>query len=96
MYTTKIQQNKLNIKGGDICHEIAQRILKKKHLYSDLSYAFNMIVNKTILIGLGVVIGLYLLYKLFFSTNKFDEEYNQLYNKVLTSEEYKVKGQYDK
>ena len=55
-----------------------------------------MIVNKTILIGLGIVIGLYLLYKLFFGKSKLDEEYKQLYNKVLTSEEYKVKGQYDK
>ena len=55
-----------------------------------------MIVNKTILIALGVVIGIYLLYKLLFSRNKFDEEYDQLYNKVLDSEEYKVKGQYDK
>tara|TARA_Y100000310_G_scaffold341089_1_gene439083 strand:+ start:22113 stop:22280 length:168 start_codon:yes stop_codon:yes gene_type:complete len=55
-----------------------------------------VIFNKTILIGLGIVIGLYLLYKLLFSTNKFDDEYNQLYNKVITSEEYKVKGQYDK
>lgn len=55
-----------------------------------------MIVNKTILIGLGIVIGLYLLYKLFFARNKFDEEYQQLYNKILNSEEYKVKGQYDK
>ena len=55
-----------------------------------------MIINKTILIALGIVIGLYLLYKLFFSKSKFEEEYDRLYNKVLDSEEYKVKGQYDK
>jgi len=55
-----------------------------------------MIINKTILIALGIVIGVYLLYKFLFTRSKFDEEYNQIYNKVLTSEEYKVKGQYDK
>ena len=55
-----------------------------------------MILNKTILIGMGIVIGIYLLYKLLFVRSKFDEEYHQLYNKILTSEEYKVKGQYDK
>ncbi|MBW2976926.1 hypothetical protein KY347_05770 [Candidatus Woesearchaeota archaeon] len=55
-----------------------------------------MIVNKTILIGLGVVVGIYLLYKLLFSKSKFNEEYDALYNKVLNSKEYKVKGQYDK
>lgn len=55
-----------------------------------------MIINKTILIGLAVIMGIYLLYKLFFHTSKFDEDYQKVYNKVLTSEEYKVKGQYDK
>jgi len=55
-----------------------------------------MIINKTILIGLGIVIGIYLLYKLLFSGSKVDEDYHRVYNKVLTSEEYKVKGQYDK
>jgi hypothetical protein len=55
-----------------------------------------MIINKTILIVLGIVIGIYLLFKLLFSRNKFDEEYQRVYDKVLTSEEYKVKGQYDK
>jgi len=48
------------------------------------------------LIGLGIVMGIYFLYKLLFSTSKLDEDYNRMYNKVLTSEEYKVKGQYDK
>ena len=55
-----------------------------------------MVVEKTVLIGLGVAIGLYLLYKIFFSRNRFKDEYNQLYDKILTSEEYKVKGQYNK
>lgn len=55
-----------------------------------------MFFNKTVLIVLGVVVVLYLLYRLLFSTSKFDEEYQKIYNKVLTSDEYKVKGQYDK
>lgn len=55
-----------------------------------------MIINKTVLIVLGIILGFYLLYKLFFSSNKVDNDYNQIYDKVLTSEEYKVKGQYDK
>ena len=55
-----------------------------------------MIINKTLLIGLGIVIGIYLLYKLLFSRSRVDEDYHRVYNKVLTSEEYKVKGQYDK
>ena len=64
--------------------------------YQSALYKFEMIINKTILIVLGIVIGIYLLYKLFFRTSKFDEDYQKVYNKVLTSEEYKVKGQYDK
>jgi|TARA_B100001964_G_C14260228_1_gene614978 hypothetical protein len=55
-----------------------------------------MIFNKTVLIGLGIIIGMYLLYRLLFSTSKFDEDSQRMYDKVLTSEEYKVKGQYDK
>ena len=55
-----------------------------------------MIFNKTILIGLGIIMGIYLLYRLLFSKSKFEDDYERLYNKVLTSEEYRVKGQYDK
>lgn len=55
-----------------------------------------MIINKTILIGLGIIAGIYLLYKLLFNRIKVDDDYQKVYNKVLTSEEYKVKGQYDK
>ena len=55
-----------------------------------------MIFNKIILIGLGIIMGIYLLYKILFSKSKFEEDYERLYNKVLTSEEYRVKGQYDK
>ena len=56
-----------------------------------------MIVDKSILIGLGIIIGFYLLYKLFFSeTKQIENEFDKYYNKVLSSEETKVKGQYDK
>lgn len=55
-----------------------------------------MVFDKSILIGLGIILGIYLLYRLLFSKSKFEEDYERLYNKVLTSEEYRVKGQYDK
>ena len=55
-----------------------------------------MIINKTILIGIGIVFGIYLLYKLFFNKTQVEDDYQMVYDKVLTSEEYKVKGQYDK
>ncbi|HJO01680.1 MAG: hypothetical protein QGI89_01915 [Candidatus Woesearchaeota archaeon] len=55
-----------------------------------------MIIDKTILMGLGIVVGIYLLYKLLFNRSKIDNDYQRIYNKVLTSEEYKVKGQYNK
>ena len=54
-----------------------------------------MVVNRIIII-LGIVFGIYLAYKLFFNRIKIDNDYDRVYNKVLTSEEYKVKGQYDK
>ena len=58
-----------------------------------------MIINQEILMGLGIVIGIYLLSKFLFSTfntSKVEDDYQGSYNDVLTSEEYKVKGQYDK
>ena len=55
-----------------------------------------MVFNKTFLIALGVIIGIYILYKLLFGKSQLDEEFEQMYNKVLTSDEYKVKGQYEK
>ncbi len=59
-------------------------------------YEIKMIVDKNILIALGILMGIYLLYKFLFRTNKSNGDYQRVYNKVLTSEEYKVKGQYDK
>ena len=52
--------------------------------------------NNTLLIGLGVVAGIYILYRLLFGKSKFEEDYENMYDNILTSEEYKVKGQYDK
>ena len=55
-----------------------------------------MIIDKSILIGIGVMVGIYLMYKLFFNRVKTTDDYERVYDKVLTSEEYKVKEQYDK
>ena len=55
-----------------------------------------MEIKKTILIAIYVVIGFYILYRLFFRKNPYQKEYEKLYNEILTSNKYKVKGQYDK
>ncbi len=55
-----------------------------------------MIINKTFMITIYILVGIYLLYRLLFKKDRFQEEYEELYNKVLTSKEYKVKGQYEK
>ena len=55
-----------------------------------------MEIGKSILAGIYAAIGLYLLYKLFFSRNPEQEEYEKLYNEIIHSKKYKVKSQYDK
>ena len=55
-----------------------------------------MIGVRTILGVLGIIAGIYLLYKIMFGKSKIDDEYNKVYDKILTSDEYKVKGQYDR
>ncbi len=55
-----------------------------------------MVINKTILISIYVLIGLYFIYKLLFRRNPYKSEYERVYNEILTSNKYKVKGQYDK
>jgi len=62
-----------------------------------------MILDKTVLMGIGIVVGIYLLYKFLLNSktteNKTMEsksDFEKDYNKILTSEEYKVKGQYEK
>lgn len=55
-----------------------------------------MEINKTILVSIYIAIALYFLYKIFFKKSPFRDEYEKLYNEILTSDKYKVKGQYDK
>ena len=55
-----------------------------------------MEMGKSILMGIYAAIGLYLLYKLFFSRNPQQEEYKKIYNEIINSKKHKVKGQYDK
>jgi len=69
--------------------------LKKKHLYTTPAYNTRMSINQ-IIMGLGLILGVYIMYKLFFNKIKVDDNYKKVYDKVLTSKEYKVKGQYDK
>ena len=55
-----------------------------------------MEINKAILISVYILIGLYIVYKLFFKKNPYQKKYEKMYNEILTSDKYKVKGQYDK
>jgi len=55
-----------------------------------------MEINKTILIAVYVVVALYFLYRLFFRKSPYRDDYEKLYNEILTSDKHKVKGQYDK
>ena len=55
-----------------------------------------MEMSKTILIGIYALVGLYMLYKLLFMKNPYQDEYEKLYNEILTLDKHKVKGQYDK
>jgi len=57
-----------------------------------------MILNNTVLMGIGIVVGIYLMYKLLLKSKTMENEsdFEKDYNKILTSEEYKVKGQYEK
>lgn len=55
-----------------------------------------MEISKTIMISIYILVGLYFLYRLLFRKNPYQEEYEKLYNEILTSDKYKVKGQYEK
>ena len=55
-----------------------------------------MAISKTFMITIYILVGIYLLYRVLFKKDRFQEEYEDLYNKILTSKEYKVKGQYEK
>jgi hypothetical protein len=43
-----------------------------------------------------IAIGALILFRLLFRRNRFSDDYKKLYNEILTSDKYKVKGQYDK
>ena len=53
-------------------------------------------MTNSVLIGLSIVIVIYLLYRMFFGKIKIGSEYEKTYDQILTSDDYKVKGQYDK
>ena len=55
-----------------------------------------MFLNKTFMITIYVIVGVYVIYKLLFRKDPMQQEYEQLYDKILNSEEHKVKGQYEK
>jgi len=62
-----------------------------------------MILDKTVLMGIGIVVGIYFLYKFLMSNKTMESktmesksDFEKDYNKILTSDEYKVKGQYEK
>ena len=55
-----------------------------------------MEIDNPVWISIYVIVGLYLLYKLLFRKDPYRREYERLYNEILTSRKYKVKGQYDK
>jgi len=55
-----------------------------------------MALDNTFLIGLGLLIVIYIMYKLFVGKVQVVSDYEKTYNKILTSDEYKVKSQYDK
>ncbi|MBI1935952.1 hypothetical protein HYS31_05915 [Candidatus Woesearchaeota archaeon] len=55
-----------------------------------------MELNQIILICLYASIGMYLLYKVFFRKNPYQAEYERMYNEILTSKKYRVKGQFDR
>ena len=48
------------------------------------------------MITIYILVGIYLLYRILFRKNRFQQEYDKLYNKIVTSKEYKVKGQFEK
>ena len=51
-----------------------------------------MAFDNVIYLGLGVAVAVYLMFKLLTNKDRGSQEYEKIYNKILTSEEYKVKG----
>ena len=55
-----------------------------------------MEITRLILVVLYVVFAAYILYRLFFRKDPMQAEYERLYNNILHSDKYKVKGQHNK
>ena len=55
-----------------------------------------METTRMILAAVYSLLGAYVLYWLLFRKNPYQEEYEKLYNEILSSDKYKVKGQYEK
>ena len=53
-------------------------------------------INKTILTTVYIILGFYIIYRLLFTKAPIEDEYERIYDEILNSEKYKVKGQYDK
>ena len=61
-----------------------------------LSPASSMEITKLVLIAVYAVVGSYILYRLFFRKDPMRAEYERLYNEILNSDKYKVKGQHNR
>ena len=55
-----------------------------------------MEISKILPIAGYILLSVYILYWAFFKKNPYKAEYDKLYNEVLTSKKYRVKGQFDK
>ena len=55
-----------------------------------------MEISKLLPIAGYVLFLAYILYWAFLKKNPYKAEYDKLYNEILTSKKYKVKGQFDK
>jgi len=55
-----------------------------------------MEISKSILVAAYAIFAAYILYRLVFRKDPLKAEYEKLYNEVMHSDKYKVKGQHDK
>ena len=53
-----------------------------------------MEITKMVLSAIYLLVAIYALYLLFFKKNPYQREYERLYNEILNSDKYKVKGQW--
>jgi len=52
-------------------------------------------INENTMNVIYVAAAIYLIYRIFFRKSPMQDDYERLYNKILTSDKHKVKGQYD-